>query len=185
MAKGNSSGSSRTTALITAIGVVFGAAITNVDGLGRLVKGVQAVTAEYSGYAPTGVFETEFRYYYEVSGARADVEDFEDRVVEATRQELIQGDPQLEEEINALFEIMTEEAPQFDEVMELILPIYEAHYTVQEIQKLNRFYSTTPLQDMVRKDRLINAELAPVFVQLQQDYIERITPAIVDLLFGS
>ena len=185
MTNGNSSGNSRTTALITAAGIVFGAAVTNLDTIVRVATGMQAVTAEYSGYTPTGVFETEFRYYYEVSGARADIEDIEDRLIEAARQELIERDPESQEEIDALVEIVTEEAPQFDEIMKLTLPIYESHYTVQEIQELNRFYSTAPMQAMVRKDRLINVELAPVLVQLHQDYIDRVTPAIIDLLLGS
>ena len=185
MANGNSNRNSRTTALITAAGVVFGATITNLDAIVRVVKGTEAVTAEYSGYRPTGVFETEFRYHYEVSGARADLEDLEDRFLEVVRQELINEDPESEEQINALIEVVTEEAPQFDEILELTLPIYERHYTVEDIQELNRFYSTVPMQDMVRKDRLINAELAPLLVQLQQDYIDRIAPAIMELLLGN
>ena len=185
MVNGNANRNSKTTALITAVGVIFGAAITNVDKIVRLAKGEQAVTAEYSDYRPTGVFETEFRYYYEVSGARADMEDLEGRLVEAQRQEAIEGGLGSEEEIDALLEILIREAPQFDEIMKLILPIYEKYYTVQEIQELNRFYSTAPMQDMVRKDRLINVELTPELVKLQQDYLDRVTPAIMDLLLSN
>ena len=183
MASGN--GNSRSTAVITAVGIVLGAAITNLDTIVRLTKGVQAVTVEYSGYRPTGVFETEFRYYHEVSGARADMEDLEERLVQTLRQRWIESAPESIEQVDALIEIAVQEAPQFDEIIEMVLPIYERHYTVHEIQVLNRFYSTAAMQDMVRKDRLINVELAPVVVQLQQEYINRVMPAVEDLLFGN
>ena len=185
MGNDKSHSNSSTTALITAAGIVFGAAITNLDTVVRVVKGTQAVTAEYSGYRPTGRFETEFRYHLDISGARADMESFEAQFLEAFRQELVDEDPEAEDDIDALIDIITEEAPRFDEVLELMLPIYKRHYTVEEIQELNRFYSTAPMQNMVRKDSVINAELAPLIVRLQQDYIDRVAPAIMELVRGN
>ncbi len=113
------------------------------------------------------------------------MESFQAQLLEAFRQELVDEDPEAEDDIDALIDIITEEAPQFDEVLELMLPIYKRHYTVEEIQELNRFYSTAPMQNMVRKDSVINAELAPLIVRLQQDYIDRVAPAIMELVRGN
>ena len=70
-------------AIIGAVGLVVGAAISNMDKIGPAVRGTRTFTVEYEGYKPTGIFETEFRYYFEVSGLRSSIEDLQGQLIEA------------------------------------------------------------------------------------------------------
>ena len=166
-------------AVITTAGAIGGAGITNLDTIAQLVTGTETVTAEYSGYRPTGNFETEFRIFLEVSGVRATTEDLPDQLIDAQRNNLVTAFPGAQEEIDRILNLAREEQPEFSEIVDLFFPTYEKYYSVDEIQELNKFYSTELMQNMVKKSRVINAELAPILTSVQQDVMMRLTDRIV------
>ena len=164
-----------TAALIGAIGLVLGTVVSNVDDIYQLLSGTKTITAEYSGYQPTGVFETELRYYYEVTGLRVAVVDLQERLIDSQVTLLTAEFPEDREEIERIANAVREESPQVSELIDVVVPIFEKYFTVEEIQELNRFYSTEIMQGTVSKQRLVNAEAAPILAELQQDLITRVT----------
>lgn len=160
--------STRTTAaLIGAAGLVLGAIVSNVGDIYRQFF-------PPNNYRPTGVFETELRYYYEVSGARATIEDLQDQLIDSQVTLLLTQLPENRDVIERIANATREETPEFSEIIDVMAPIFERYFTVEEMQELNRFYSTEIIQGMIIKERLVNTEAAPIMAQMQQDIIRRI-----------
>ena len=174
-----------TAALIGAGGAVVGALLSNVDDIYRLASRTETVTVQYSGYQPTGIFETELRYFYEVSGVRSTIEDMANRLLETRRIELITQFPERQEAIERALDAVREEVPHVSEIIDIMIPVFEKHYTVEEVQELNRFYSTEIMQNMARKQVLINPEIAPIIDELNQDTMARIEEHIRRIFLGS
>lgn len=88
---------------------------------------------------------------------------------------LISQNPSDTEEIGKAFDIIANEALTVDDVIKVILPIYQKYFTINEIQELNKFYSTDAMQDMRKKLPLISQDVAPAQVGLMNDYMGRVT----------
>jgi hypothetical protein len=155
-------------ALIGLVGVLTTGVLSNWDKLFSHV-----VTATYQGYKPTGDFETELRYHFEITGERKNSEDEVRRNVDAMRSILLAKKPDDAKVINQAMEAVLEVAPKFEDAVALLLPIYKKYYTVAEIQELNKFYSTDIMQQMVKKDPLIQQEYAPIFAKVVLEYQEK------------
>ena len=175
-------------AIIGASGVVLGGVVTNINEIHRVLSGGKAVTAAYEGYAPTGDFATELRYFMDVSGARAMSDSLVSKLAEQMKAMLVLQFPGHRKMIenamtNALEE--AENAANFDDVIKLVLPIYQKHYSVPEIQELNRFYSTKLMRGMVRKNEAITSELAPKLAELIQSSAEKARIRLIEQLQGT
>lgn len=154
-------------ALIGLVGVVVTAVLSNWDKLfGKKPK----VQAAYSGYRPTGDFETELRYYFDVSGTRRTMESMQDQVLLNAKMELISKEPSDAAEIEKVFEAIKDEAIRVDDVIAEMTPIYKEHFTVEEMQELNKFYSTDVMQKMSHKYPLLVQDAAPILVRMQNDF---------------
>ena len=87
-------------AVIGLIGVIATGVLSNWEKI--FAKG-EVLTATYEGYSPTGNFETEFRYFFEVSGNRAMSEQLQEQIDEKhgelfkTNLELSQKTPILQD----------------------------------------------------------------------------------------
>ena len=160
-------------AIIGASGLVVGGVVTNIHEIPRVISGGKAVTAEYEGYAPTGDFETELRYFMEVSGTRAMSEGLVSKLAEQMKFILISQFPGRREMIENAMKNALEESVTFDDSIKLVLPIYQKHYSVPEMQALNRFYSTKLMRGMVKKNEAISSELAPKVAELIQNSMEK------------
>ena len=156
-----------TVALISLVGLIAVAVITKYDGRSTPTNTMQVT---YSGYRPTSKFDTEFRYFIDVSGTRAAVESMQSTVVDQIRNIAISQHPNRVEEINSIFETALKEAPTLDEIVQKYLPVYRKHFTVREIQELNKFYSTEIMQNMVTKLPVIQHEVQPLMAELLQEY---------------
>jgi hypothetical protein len=147
-------------ALIGLVGVLTTGVLSNWDKLFSHV-----VTVSYQGYKPTGDFETELRYFFEITGRRKTG----DRLIEAVRSGLISANPQNAEKINQQLNAASETALTSDETLAATLPIYAKYYTVAEIQELNKFYSTEIMQEYLKREPLLQEESWRVIAKLTSD----------------
>ena len=156
-------------AIIALVSATITAAISNWDKLFGTV-----VEAKYNGYRPTGNFETELRYYLEVSGARQTLESMQTQMLERIRVDFISKHPGDAAQLNSLLAAAEKDAPKFDDVIREYVPLYQKHFTLQEIQELNKFYSTEIMQGMVKKLPLLAQDAAPIQLKMMNDYLERL-----------
>lgn len=120
------------------------------------------VTATYSGYKPTGKYETELRYLMEVTGARVQMESMKDQLFQSLKASAIARDPKHADRIEKGMKIVSEQDLSYDELMKLLTPIYQKNFTLEDIQELNKFYSTDAMQAMVSKLPLMTQDIVPV-----------------------
>lgn len=157
-------------AIIGLLGVLTTALFSNWD---KLFSKQNTLRAEYSGYRPTGNFETEFRYYFEVSRTREMLETLLQEGIQHDRNRLLAGRPNDAEQINRIFDDLAKEIPKAEDIIKLYLPIYQKHLTVSEIQELNKFYSTDLMQRMVQKMPLVIQDTMPIQAKLVDDLQKR------------
>lgn len=168
--------------IIAALGL-FGVLATGVlSNLDKILPGRGVVKAEYAGYQPTGEFETELRYYLEISGTRKIVQSSIDTLLEALRAQLKAQHPTEGEDIDRFLSIAKEEQIRFDEIVDLVIPVYSRYFTVTEIQELNKFYSTRQMRDMTNKLPQIQKELAPLVTTVMMQTQQRVTRRLRELL---
>lgn|SRR5262249_29738214 len=123
-------------AIIMLVGVLATAIFPNWD---KLFPKKNLIQATYSGYRPTGNFETEFRYYFDVSGSRQDIESGQRQLLSNLKTDLLSTNPNDAEAITKIFDAAEKEAPKIDDVLRDLLPVYQKHLTLPEIQELNKF----------------------------------------------
>ncbi|MCE5983160.1 MULTISPECIES: DUF2059 domain-containing protein [unclassified Pseudomonas] len=159
---------------IAVIGLLGGMATALLSNWDKIFATEGVVKAAYSGYRPTGDFETELRYYIEVVGFRKLVESTQRELAKRARLELLLAHPEEAKSINAYFDLVAQEGLKFEDVFQEVLPVYQRHFTVGQIQALNKFYSTEVMQDMVRKTPLLAHELMPIQSKMINAYSQRI-----------
>lgn len=137
-----------TIALISLVGVIVAALLTNWD---KIFPPKDTMQFTYTGYRPTGKFDTEFRYFIDISGTRDAVTMTQSNIVNLLRNNLLSQYPNRDKEINSMADTVLKESLTIDEVLQKFLPVYKKHFTVEEIQELNKFYSSEIMQDMVKK----------------------------------
>jgi hypothetical protein len=148
-------------AIIVAVASVVSGIFSNWD---RILPARGTVQASYSGYRPTGDFETEFRYYLEVSGFRKGVQSMQENLLNNFISTLVSQYPSDAEAINKAAKRVREEAFRLDDMINILIPIYKKYYTVSQIQELNKFYSTQPMREMVEKTPYVQEEFVPIIV---------------------
>lgn len=158
-----------TIAIIGLIGVLITGFLSNWDKIYPDPDVMEVKT----DYRATGNFETELRIYFEISGVRATMENMQQQLAYSYIIELTAQYPENVEIIDAVINAALEEAITFDEVIKKLLPVYRKYFTIQEIQELNKFYSTEIMQNMINKLPLLTQEVAPLQVELFQDFERR------------
>jgi hypothetical protein len=143
-----------TIALLGLVGIIAVAVVSNWDKMFPKTGVIQAV---YSRYKPTGNFETELRYYLEVSGAPKLSAAHEELMTQYENILIAQHPGDWNQIHNALAKAEEQTGRDWDQ---LALPIYEKYYTIEELQELNKLYSTKIVRKMVKKSRLISQELS-------------------------
>lgn len=162
-------------AVIGLVGVLATATISNMD---KLFPDKDMIQAKVAGYRATGNFETELRYYFEVSGGRLMLTNMQTQLLASLKAMALTQHPEQAKDIAIEFKAIEDDPMRFDDVIAKLLPIYQKFFTIQEIQDLNRFYSTETMQGMVKKMPLLTQELAPVQVKLIQEYQSRLIQKI-------
>ena len=126
------------------------------------------VQATYAGYQPTGDFETELRYFLEVTGTRKTLKVMLDGVAQNMEKQLRTEFPNDPGKISQFGKIFREEMPRFDDIVDLILPIYAKHFNISQMQELNKFYSTPVMREMIHDMPLVMEEAIPIELQIGQ-----------------
>ena len=166
-------------AILGLIGIVVTGGFSNWD---KIFPDEEVMQVRFSGYRATGNFETELRYYFEVSGVRATMENTQQQLVNNFKITLTSQYPEEAENIDAIMNASLEEAITIDEVIKKLLPVYRKYYTIEEIQELNRFYSTEIMQNMLKKMPLLTQESAPLQVELYQNFQERFKARVEEII---
>jgi len=159
--------------LIAIIGVVGGVVTAVVSNWDKLFGKGETIRAKTT-YRPTGKFETELRYYFDVSGLREVSDSQTQQLIQIEKMNELKKNPENAKEIIKQFDLITKEAIRFDDVIRALLPVYQKHFTLAELQELNKFYSTETMQKMIVKLPLIVQDAAPIQVKLISDYYERL-----------
>ena len=162
-------------AVIGLIGVLVTAILSNWD---KLFPKKDEVKAKFSGYEPTGVFETELRIYFEVSGTRAITRNMILQILQNQKIAAIQQNPEDANEINAVFKVIEDERITLDDVIQRLMPVYEKYFSTEELQELNKFYSTEIMQNMLKKMKALTIEAAPLQVEMLEEFQSNIEEAI-------
>ena len=161
---------------ITLIGLV-GMVLTGVFSNWEEIS-ADTITVEYENYIPTGKFETELRYYFDITGLRESLEELQNLSIEqlkysikATMTEEDYAD--ISKEIDDIFNVAKEEAITFEEMIEAYLPVYENNYTIKELQHLNRFFSSEIMRNFIKKDSLVLQQSIQINNKLIQEFLNR------------
>ena len=168
-----------TIALIGLTGVLVTAFISNWD---KLFPKKNEVKAIFSGYNQTNDFETELRYYFLASGTRKLIESMVKQLLLNQKAALIQQYPEDSKKITKVIEVSLEEAITVDDVIKNLLPVYKNYFSIEELQELNKFYSTEIMQNMTKKNVGLTIEAAPIQIKLMNDYQKRLNDRIDDIL---
>lgn len=168
-----------TIAIIGLLGILATAVFSNWD---KIFSEQKVIRVSYTDYRATGNFETELRYFFEVSGTRANIENMVQQLANNYKMALIAEHPENAEEIDAIMSAALEVSIRLDEIIKKLLPVYRKHYTIEEIQELNKFYSTEIIQNMIKKMPLLIQEIAPLQVELLQDYQSRLSARLNEVL---
>lgn len=160
--------------LIAALGLVGVLATGVFSNWDKLFAKNPTVQAAYTGYKPTGDFETELRYFLDVSGSRATMDAFQKSLIENQKQQLLIAYPNDAATITKIFDIASQEMIKFDDIIAELLPVYQKYYTVDELQQLNKFYSTDAMRQMVKQGPLIVNDTIPITNKLVAELQGRI-----------
>jgi uncharacterized protein DUF2059 len=170
-------GSEITIASIGLLGVLVTGFLSNWD---KIFHAQNRVEATFSGYRPTDNFETELRHYFDVSGARLALESMQRQLLTSLKTEAISKAPEEADDIAKTMAVFEREAIRLDDVIRELLPVYQKHFTLKELQELNKFYSTQIMQDMVKKIPLISQDAAPIQMKMTNESMERLDARLSD-----
>ena len=168
--------------IIAAIGLAGVLATATISNWDKILPGRGVVTATYQGYQPTGNFETELRYFLEITGTRKQFEeDWKSDGAEFKKAFLSQNPEisaekfkQFNKEFDEGFEAAKKAMPTFDERVAIILPVYSKYYSVADLQKLIKLHSTEDMQNMFKLQTLINKELDPIWERKMAEAMDKI-----------
>lgn len=175
--------SKRNEILIAAIGLVGVLATAVFSNWDKIFPPDDVVKAKFSGYQPTGDPQVELRYFTEITGMRDMLKQTQSGMLDHFRKQAESqagADPEF---VAKSFKIVEEEmATQYDEIMNVYVPIASKHLSVGEVQELNKFYSTPLMRDLIsRKMPLINQEFLPAAMTQMQKSQDRVSRRIHDL----
>ena len=185
MARSKAAGASNRKAevVIAAIGLlgVLGTAVfSNWD---KLYPPPNVVKAEFTGYVPTGDPQIELRYFFEITGMRSLVQGFQAEMLGHFKQQIEQQYEDNPGLVGELIKVMREElGTQYDQILNIYVPIATKHFSVAEIQELNKFYSTPPMREMTRRTPLLTKEYMPLVLVMAQKTQERMGPKVQAIL---
>ena len=175
MARGNSSrGGWRPEYTVALIGL-SGVILTNLASNWDRWFG-DAITIEPVDYAETDDVDAEIRLMLDRTGERRAYEDAMAASAETAR-EIMRGSVP-EPEIARAAPLIAASMPSFDAYLAQVLPIYRKHYTLAELQRLNRIYASPEMRGERRRQLQIARETNEIFrrmvVEAQQAALARI-----------
>lgn len=163
-----------TVAVIGLIGVLATAIISNFSkwfGPPQL-----AVAYQYKhGYKSSRDFDAAVRYLMDVSGTRRTLEAYLSTSLTQISEQGITEHPDQAQNINDVVKAARAESSGFiDLVIDRMLPIYHKYYTLDQIEELNRFYSTDVMQTMVANGPRVSEDVVKMQPEVLREWIDRI-----------
>lgn len=167
-------------AIIGLIGIIVTAGFSNWD---KIFPPKNVVQSSYTGYAPTGDPQVELHYFTEITGMRGLLRGMQTEMLGPIKKQ-IETEYEDKPEIAAeLLKVIDEELElQYDQTINVYIPIASKYFSVAELQELNKFYSTPAMREMVRKAPLLNKEFIPVAMTVAAKSEERIQPKVEAIL---
>lgn len=160
-------------AVITAVSGVAVGIIGNLDKISDLFK------EEISGgYAPTRDFETEYRYFHEVSGGRRNSEKLREFARNRWLSELSNDDKISDEELKKLTVAYDRITLSVEDQLKIIIPIMRRFYSIDELVKLNELYSTVEMRRFVERSEDIYVEQTEVLIEESEERDEELRALI-------
>lgn len=153
-------------ACIGLAGVIFTGFVSNIE---KIFPQKNTIQTEYTGYRPTGNFETELRYFMEVSGQRKAIETMQEQMFKAIESRIDKEDPSSIEKFRQYEIELKTLSPRFENIIKICMPVFSKYYTTEELQELNKFYSTPIMQAYTQKSPLISQEMAPALTAILLD----------------
>jgi hypothetical protein len=77
------------------------------------------------------------------------------------------------EALKKLSEFIRTLSPSYDEIVNQFIPIWEKHFTLSQVQELNKFYSTSQMQALVNQQPAIMTEIQPILAKTMHDMQEK------------
>ena len=172
-------------AIVNGLFLLAGALVTGLVANWDKIIGETTIEAPYSGYKPTSDFQIETRYFMDISGMRQEFKILVEKDMEAldalvehlksTLESSSEADTELQaDELDKIVDITREERTTSDEFIATLLSVYEKYYTIEEIQELNKFFSTDIMRAMVSKNRAVWEDLLPALHDLNKMQIGRL-----------
>ena len=162
--------------IITTVGVIAVALFANWD---KVFPEKDETKEIYKSYRITGDYETEVRIFFEVSGLRQAIEtQFEQE--EQIIRDLLSADMKGEgaevkkEFLDKIIKLLKEEMGNHEKHLKKMLPIYRKYYSIEEIQELNKFFSTEIMQSRRKKDALVQKEAEGIKRDFYENWYKQI-----------
>ncbi len=164
-----SSGLTLALALIPMIGGISIALIGNWDKIFHTT-----VTASYDGYHTSGDFDTEMRYFLEITGQRAAYDQNVRLGFDVMMNQINQAGGVPPDKLAKIREIALKSVPPYDEIVTQLIPIWRSHFSLDQIQELNKFYSTPLMRKLVAEQPAIGKELKPALDREMSEVMQRV-----------
>lgn len=166
-------------AIIGLVGVLATAGFSNWD---KIFPPKNVVKSEFSGYQPTGDPQIELRYFIEITGMRSALKQMQMGMIDHFKRQTEALPGARPETVAKAFKILEDDLPtQYDEIVNAFVPIASKHFSVAELQELNKFYSTPVMRELIRKQPIMNSEFLPVAMAQMQKTQERVGGKITAL----
>jgi hypothetical protein len=164
-------------AVIGALAVIATAVFSNWE---KFSNDKEEIRASYTGYKSTGNLDAELRYFFEVIGMRMAFDSMQKEIEKKFKNDLISAHPDDHEKIGSLLTNFSREAISPDDLIGDLVQVYRKFYTIEEIQELNKFYSTEVMQNNLKKIPLI----APEMVKIRTNYAHKTRKRLQELIDG-
>jgi hypothetical protein len=147
-------------AIIGLIGTLGSAIISNFDTLtGQAVK-------SKTSYHSTSDFQTEYIHLINVSGAKKQFEAIFPQMLNNIAAQEKSQNPEASQQIDQRNYVLQNKAiNNIDDFLIKLLPVYEKYFTLEDLQTLNKFYSTEIMQKMMEKQPFLTKEIMPIAVE--------------------
>lgn len=166
--------------LIGLVGVVVTATLSNWD---KISPPDGTVSAAYRGYRPTGDIGVEIRYFMEVSGLRDSVARIQRNALVEARSEIARAGTIPPSVLDSAFEAVSLELKgEYDTFVASYVPVAAKRISLEQIQELNKFYSTERMRSYIAVQPLLIDDLTPIATAQAKAGAERVAVRLKEKL---
>lgn len=146
-------------AIVGAIGTAFGALMGNWD---KIFNKDKVLVDKIEGYTPTDDFEIEFRMLCELTGLREEINNNYKWEKEKYIEQLVKSGKLKKKNVDQFKKKAESVEYTLDQFVNKILPVYQKEYTLKELHKLNKYWSSKSMRNFILKGKVIWQETNPI-----------------------